>query len=173
MLRFLAGALCCFLFMTGAFLLWQSHAAQTPAQPGSPAAQSSGSSWFGSSTSGAPLEAPEASEKTKEEKRFSRADKNKDGKVEEEEMLEPRRKAFAKLDVNHNGSLSFEEWAVKTITKFQTADKDKNGWLTPVEFATTAPKKKQHRNNCSCRAQAAAPMVEQGPPDDNAGGDNN
>ena len=169
-MRFLAGALCCFLFMTGAFLLWQSHAAHSPAPTASGPTQSSGSSWFGgNSSSDAPLQAPEASEKTKEEKRFSRADKNKDGKVEEEEMLEPRRKAFAKLDVNHNGSLSFEEWAVKTITKFQNADKDKNGWLTPAEFATTAPKKKQHRNSCSCRAQAPAPMVEQEPPqaDDN------
>ena len=77
-----------------------------------------------------PLEAPEASAKSREEKRFSRADKNKDGKIEAEELLEPRRKAFAKLDINGNGTLSFEEWAVTTIDKFKGADKDRNGWLT-------------------------------------------
>ena len=156
MWRFLAGAAACFLFMTGAFLIWQSHAERSPSVAGTQMTRSSGSSWFGGSSSDEDLQAPEASEKTKEEKRFSRADKNKDGKVEEEEMLEPRRKAFAKLDVNHNGSLSFEEWAVKTITKFQTADKDRNGYLTAAEFATTAPKKKQHRTSCSCRAPAPA-----------------
>jgi hypothetical protein len=60
----------------------------------------------------------------REERRFGRADKNKDGKIEGEEVLGARRKAFAKLDSNNNGSLSFEEWAAKTITKFQGADKD-------------------------------------------------
>jgi len=162
-LRFLAGAAACFLFMTSAFLIWQSHAQQSPTIASDRAARSSGSSWFGGD--GEPLQAPEASEKTKEEKRFSRADKNKDGKVQEEEMLEPRRKAFAKLDANHNGALSFEEWATKTITKFQTADKDRNGWLTAAEYASTAPPRKQHRTSCSCRAPAPQPAS--APTDDN------
>jgi hypothetical protein len=152
MLRFLAGAAVCFLFMTGAFLIWQSHAEQGPAAAGPRLASATGQSWFGDG--GQPLRAPEASEKTREEKRFSRADKNKDGKVEEEEMLGPRRKAFAKLDVNGNGALSFEEWAVKTVTKFNTADKDKSGWLSPAEYATTAPVRKTHRPTCSCRPPA-------------------
>lgn len=169
MWRFLAGAAACFLFITGAFLIWQSRAEHGPSVAGATVARSGGSSWFGvgSSNGDEDLQAPEASEKTKEEKRFSRADKNKDGKVEEEEMLEPRRKAFAKLDVNHNGSLSFEEWAVKTITKFQTADKDRNGYLTAAEFATTAPKKKQHRASCSCRAPSPQPELAPAPAEDN------
>ena len=92
---------------------------------------------------------PEASAKNREEKRFSRADKDKNGRIEREELLASRRKAFAKLDTNGNGNLSFEEWADKTIDKFSGADKDHSGWLDPTEYATTAPplpKKKR----CSC-----------------------
>ncbi len=97
-----------------------------------------------------PLEAPEASAKSREEKRFSRADKNKDGKIEAEELLEPRRKAFAKLDANGNGNLSFEEWAATTIDKLKGADKDRNGWLTAAEYATTAPPPPKRKPKCGC-----------------------
>src|SRR5438105_7868210 len=143
--RFLAGAAACFLLLTGAFLLWQSRA-QGPRLPNAPAPRSAMASLFGSAE---PLQAPEASAKTREERRFSRADKNKDGKVESAELLDPRRKAFAKLDTNGNGSLSFEEWAVKTITKVKDADKDHNGWLSSAEYATTAPPAPKHKT-CSC-----------------------
>jgi hypothetical protein len=61
---------------------------------------------------------PEASAKSREERRSSRADKDKKGRIEREELLASRRKAFAKIDKNGNGSLSFDEWAVKTIDKF-------------------------------------------------------
>jgi Ca2+-binding EF-hand superfamily protein len=70
---------------------------------------------------------PEASAKSREEKRSSRADKDKQGRIEREELLASRRKAFAKIDKNGNGSLSFDEWAVKTIDKFAGADKDRSG----------------------------------------------
>jgi Ca2+-binding EF-hand superfamily protein len=96
-----------------------------------------------------PLEAPEASPKSREQKRFSRADKDKNGRIEREELLGPRRKAFAKLDKNGNGTLAFEEWAVTTIDKFKGADKDRSGWLTPAEYATTAPPPPKHKK-CSC-----------------------
>jgi hypothetical protein len=95
------------------------------------------------------LEAPEASAKSREERRFSRADKDKDGKIEAEEILGPRRKAFAKLDLNGNGALSFEEWAVKTIDKYRGADRDRTGWLTPAEYATTAPPPPK-KPKCGC-----------------------
>jgi len=85
------------------------------------------------------FDVPEASAKSREEKRFSRADKDKNGRIEREELLGPRRKPFAKLDTNGNGALSFEERAAKSIDKFQGADKDRTGWLTPAEYATTAP----------------------------------
>lgn len=107
MIRFLAGAAACFLLMTGAFLLWQGHAQQGPLLPAAPT-QAAATTL--ASFTPANLQAPEASPKSREEKRFSRADKNKDGKIEEEELLGARRKAFAKLDTNNNGSLSFDEW---------------------------------------------------------------
>lgn len=152
MARFLAGAAACFLLLTGAFLLWQSRAADNPSIAKPPPARTAAASLFGAAE---PLNVPEASPKTREEKRFSRADKNKDGKIEEEELLAARRKAFAKLDVNGNGSLSFEEWATKTIGKFQGADADRNGWLSPAEYATTAPKAPKHRT-CACRQPETA-----------------
>jgi hypothetical protein len=145
MARFLAGAAACFLLMTGAFLLWQSHAQQGPSLPPAPPARSA-VPLIGRTAS---LEVPEASVKSREEKRFSRADKNKDGRIETNELLDPRRKAFAKLDGNGNGTLSFEEWAVTTIGKIHDADKDRNGWLSPVEYASTAPPPPKHKS-CSC-----------------------
>jgi hypothetical protein len=155
----MAGVAACFLLMTGAFLIWQSHAAEAPRLPAAPTARGTGAFSFGDQ---GPLKAPEASTETREEKRFSRADKNKDGKIEEEELLTARRKAFAKLDLNGNGALSFEEWATKTIGKFQGADKDRNGILTPAEYATTAPPPPKHKT-CSCSAQQRAMELTSGP----------
>lgn len=145
MVRFLAGAAACFLLLTGAFLFWQSQAQQNPGLPSAPPPRAGGQSVFSS----AALQAPEASPKSREERRFSRADKDRDGKIESEEIIGPRRKAFAKLDTSGNGSLSFEEWAVKSIEKFQGADKDRTGWLTAAEYATTAPPPPK-KKRCSC-----------------------
>ncbi len=89
-----------------------------------------------------PHAAPEATPATREQKRFNRYDKDRDGKVTRDEYLMQRRKAFAKLDVDHNGQLSFDEWATKAATKFVTADADKSGAMTAIEFATTAVKRK-------------------------------
>jgi len=162
--RFLAGALVCFLLMTGAFLIWQGRAARGPALAA--AAAQSGGSFF--STSSELLSAPEASPKSREEKRFSRADHNKDGKIEADEYLAGRRRYFDKLDVNHDGKLTFEEYAAKGITKFQTADQGHKGWLTPAEFATTAAPQSKHRK-CSCgRSEAEPPQ----PPSDDSSQDN-
>ena len=150
MLRFVAGAASAFLLLTGVILIWQSRAEQGPTLPAAPPARAA--SLFPAS---APLRAPEATPKTREEKRFSRADKNKNGRIEANELLDPRRKAFAKLDTNGNGALSFEEWAVKTIGKFQGADRDRNGILTAAEYAMTAPPPPKHPS-CSCaRVQIA------------------
>lgn len=147
MVRFLAGAAACFLLMTGAFLLWQSRAEQAPRLPEAPPARRAGGPLI--NLSHIPS-APEADPKSKEQKRFDRADKNKDGRITLAELVEPRRKPFAKLDLNQDGKLSFEEWAVKTITKFKTADSDSNGGLTRAEYATTAPKPKAKTPQCAC-----------------------
>ncbi|MGZ2411305.1 EF hand domain-containing protein [Sphingomonas sp. F9_3S_D5_B_2] len=149
MLRFLAGAAAAFLLLTGAFLMWQSHAAQpTSALPDAPAPRAAAGAPALLAAS-VPFEPPQATAATREEKRFSRADKNKDGKIESEEIFAPRRKAFAKLDVNGNGALSFEEWAARSIQKFKGADADRTGWLTAAEYATTAPPAPK-RKRCSC-----------------------
>jgi hypothetical protein len=159
-LRFFAGVAVCFLLMTGAFLIWQSRAEHAAGLPPAPGVRSSGLSLFGSD---GPLQAPEASEKTREEKRFSRYDKNKDGKIQADEFLAGRRKNFDKLDVDHNGALSFQEYAAKGIEKFQAADHGRKGWLNEAELATTAPpRSKQHRAPCSCRTPAPQPEPQPG-----------
>lgn len=145
MTRFLAGAAACFLFLTGAFLFWQSRAEPGPALPSPPPPRLIAQS----TVLAEPLKAPEATPKSREERRFSRADKDKNGRVERQEVLAPRQKAFAKLDKDGNGALSFDEWAVKSIDKFAGADRDRSGWLTAAEFATTAPPPPK-RKRCSC-----------------------
>lgn len=150
MLRFLAGAAAAFLLMTGAFLIWQSRAAEVPGLPNAPAPRA----FSASMVSDGSLQAPEASAKSREEKRFSRYDKNKDGKVQEEEYLAARRRNFDKLDADHNGALSFQEYAVKGIEKFNAAG-GKKGWLSVAEFVATAPPPPKHKT-CSCGATYAS-----------------
>jgi hypothetical protein len=152
MLRFLAGAASCFLLLTGAFLIWQSRADERQALPDAPPARAVGASML---STGQPLVAPEASPKSREEKRFSRYDHDKDGKVEAAEYLAARQRNFAKLDADHNGALSFQEYAVKGIEKFNAADHGRKGWLSQAELATTAPPPPK-RKTCSCGSTYAA-----------------
>ncbi|MDJ0644097.1 MAG: hypothetical protein QNJ15_14890 [Erythrobacter sp.] len=93
---------------------------------------------------------PEASELTREEKRFFRYDRNRDRIITRNEMLSTRSDAFRKLDVDGNNLLTFEEWAVTTANRFDGADADGDSKLTPAEFATTAPKRRPSRPNCRC-----------------------
>jgi len=65
MYRFLAGAAACFLLLTGAFLIWQSRAQQGPGLPAAPEPRSAGPLLARGT-----LEAPEASPKSREERRF-------------------------------------------------------------------------------------------------------
>ena len=83
---------------------------------------------------------PEASELSREERRFFRYDRNRDQRVSRNEMLSTRTDAFRDLDVDGNNLLTFEEWAVATAQRFDQADADRDGDLTQKEFATTAPK---------------------------------
>ena len=145
MARFLAGAAACFLMMTGAFLLWQARGEEGPQLPAAPPLSLQARAPIAPQAATAPVATP----KSREEKRFSRADKDDDGLIQMEEMLAPRRKAYAKLDKNGDGRLSFEEWAVKTLDKFNGADRDHSRTLTPAEYASTAPKPAK-RKSCSC-----------------------
>lgn len=92
---------------------------------------------------------PEAEERTREQKRFDRYDKDRNETVSTDEYLASRKKAFAKLDVNGDGRLTFDEWAKKTIDKFAAADADKSKGLTRTEFATTkVVRKARPKPNC-------------------------
>ena len=142
MWRYVAGGASALLLVTAGVMLSTGKA--RPPSPLSPPPAA-----VASQDEGLPANVPEASARTREQKRFDRYDKDRDAQVTREEYLAQRRKAYAKLDTNHDGQLSFDEWAVKTTTKFAVADKDKSGAMTPVEFATTAPKRTVKRQpNC-------------------------
>lgn len=146
MRRLIAGSAATLLLITGAVLIWQGRA-EGPAMPASPQPRLA-SAMAPVSLARIP-DAPSADPKSKEEKRFARADKDEDGRITLAELVEPRRKAYAKLDLDQDGKLSFEEWAVRTIDKFGDADADRNRVLTPAEYATTAPKRKA-KPACAC-----------------------
>lgn len=103
---------------------------------------------------------PEALQATREQKRFDRYDKDRNGSITRDEYLMARHKAFAKLDVDGNGTLSFDEWAVKAETKFALADKDKSGAMNAAEFATTAVKRKS-KPRPNCRPTSPSPAAVQ------------
>ena len=153
--RFLAGSVSALLLVAAGLFWWQGEAdrdgqpliarggakAQAPTLPeeGDPDAR------------GAPPPAvPEATARTREQKRFDRYDRNRDGIITREEMMASRAAAFRKLDKDGNNLLSFEEWAVSTSDRFATADKDADGRLSPAEFATTAPKPAAPAKNAKC-----------------------
>lgn len=92
---------------------------------------------------------PEASELTREERRFFRYDRNRDRKISRNEMLSTRAAAFRKLDKDGNNLLTFEEWAVRTSERFAEMDGDGNLELNAAEFATSAPKPRR-KPACRC-----------------------
>ena len=143
--RFLAGVGSALLLVLAGFFIWKSQAENEDRIPSAPEARS---------VSKSPLldampEPPSAPEKSREEKRFARYDKDKDGRITRAEMLETRRKPFQKLDTNGDGRLSFEEWAVSTSEKFAKADANRDGALNAAEFLTTKPKPAK-KKKCAC-----------------------
>ncbi len=158
--RFLAGVAAALLLVAGGFFIWRAQAERGGMVPAAPLAVAADAPLALVDLAGPPA----ASERTREEKRFARYDKDKNGAVAREEYLFARRKNFAKLDVNGDGKLGFEEYAVKAVAKFAAADKDKSGALGPAEFATTRVVRKS-APKCACRpavtrAPAAAPAEE-------------
>lgn len=93
---------------------------------------------------------PEATELSREERRFFRYDRDRDRSISRNEMLSTRSAAFRKLDKDGNNLLTFEEWAVATANRFDKADANKNEKLTQEEFATTRPKRKAAKPACRC-----------------------
>jgi hypothetical protein len=151
MLRFAAGAGSAILLILAGFFIWKGQAESEnhiPPAPRAAALQAGPEVPPGRSAKGLPPP-PEATEKSKEEKRFARADRNEDGRITLDELYEPRRKAFAKLDGNRDGRLSFEEWAASTAEKFRKADSNRSSWLSAREYASTKPKTKP-KPKCRC-----------------------
>ena len=161
-LRFSAGAASALLLAAAGLFVWSSRAQQEgPAVPGAPPPQAAAEAGL---DSGTPATPPAADERTREQRRFDRADRNRDGRITLAELTYPRQRAFARLDTNHDGRLSFEEWAVRTLTKFSGADANHDGALTREEFATTAPHRRSaaRQARCNCAQQAPAHADEEG-----------
>lgn len=149
---FIAGVLSALLLVGAGLFFWKGWAQAPDPIPEPPARLAQASPDYRPAVlrdAPRPARPPEAPERTREEKRFMRADKDDDGRITRAELLEPRRKAFAKLDKNGDGRLAFEEWATKTIDKFEGADGDNTGFLTAAEFETTKPKTRaKPKNRC-------------------------
>lgn len=103
MLRFLGGVASALLMVAAGFFIWKSRAESEQLVPEAPPPQAS---YVMPLAQQAPPEPPAAPAKSKEEKRFARADKDDDGRITRAELMQPRQKAFAKLDKNGNGTLS-------------------------------------------------------------------
>ena len=144
MLRFLAGAVSALLLIAAGVFVWKSQAEADNPIPPAPAPTAAVSPLR--TPPSAPPPEPKA-EKTAEQKRFGRYDKDEDGRITRAEMMDSRRSAFAKLDANGDGRLGFEEWAIKTSDKFAEADKNRSGSLNAAEFLTT---KRETRPRCKC-----------------------
>ena len=93
---------------------------------------------------------PEATELTREQRRFGRYDRDSDGRITRNEMLSTRTSGFRKLDTDGNNLLTFEEWAHTTVDKFEDADADGDRELTREEFRTTAPPPRKPKPKCRC-----------------------
>jgi hypothetical protein len=147
MWRYLVGAVAALMLAGAGMLLFGARAerdAVLPAQPVRTAAQADDP---------LPAAMPEASPKTREQKRFGRYDKDRDGAITRDEYLASRRKAYARLDTDRDGRLSFDEWSAKTSAKFAAADRDRSGAMTAAEFVATAVKR-------TARTPAKCPPVQ-------------
>lgn len=144
MLRFAAGVGSALLIFAAIWIIWVGRDGSLSLLPPTPVPLDAALRF-----ADLPAPLPEASERTREEKRFDRYDKDRNGGVSREEYLANRRKAFAKFDTDGDGKLSFEEYATKTVVKFSGADKDHTGVLTPAEFLATRVLRTASKTKCA------------------------
>ncbi len=153
--RYLAGVAAALLLTAAALFWWQSRSQaageeRPPVMPVSATAAIEVPPDGDADAMGdAPPMPPGASPQSREQRRFARYDRNRDGIITRTEMLSTRTKAFKALDTDGNNLLSFEEWAVATGDRFAAADANRDGKVTPPEFAATAPKEKP-KTKCRC-----------------------
>lgn len=169
MKQFLGGGVAALLLFAAGLLIWRAQAERrggvsVPA----PAAVAAAGAAPNAPLSAADLAAPPAAtERSREQKRFGRYDRDRNGAISMPEYLANRHKSFDKLDTNHDGVLSFEEYAAKAVAKFRAADRKGNGQLDAAEFATTrAVRRARPRPKCAPamlqRPQADAPEDAEG-----------
>ena len=149
MWRYWVGALAALVLVVGGVSYWRSTAAAKHQLPGAPHAKAKTDEADDIDT---PPQPPTADDQTREQKRFSRADHDKNGIISRDEFLAARHRNFAKLDVNNDGVLTFDEYAAKAEEKFAKADTDHSGGLSPTEFAATKVERKT-KPGCSCQKQ--------------------
>lgn len=161
--RIVIGALGALLLTASGIFWWQGRAASSAAPP---LAAPSLAADDGESIDELPEadadgvigpDLPEASEQSREQKRFNTLDRDRDSKITRAEMLAQRAKEFRKLDVDGNKLLTFGEWAVKTDNKFKGADRNGDGWLSRVEFVTTRQPVKKPACKCAAPTRTAKP----------------
>ena len=158
MWRYLVGAGGALALAGAGVMLFSGHASRPAALLA--AAPAAANATDGGDGQALPDEVPAATARTREERRFGRYDKDRDGQITREEYLAARRKAFARLDKDGDGRLSFDEWGAKATAKFAAADHDRSGAMTAAEFATTAVQRGRARARADCppaQRQARAP----------------
>ena len=172
--RTVLGAFAALLLVTAGMFWWQGRAAIDPGKlPPKALLGPAGGDLSLPTADGRGLNGPalpEANEATKEQRRFDRLDRDRNGRITRVEALAPRAAAFRKLDVDGNNLLTFEEWAVRTSNKFKAADANGDGQLDRPEFATTKPKP-HVAPACKCagpQRKAPAPHGGTGADDDEA-----
>jgi hypothetical protein len=155
MRRFLTGAGSATLLLLAGFFVWKGVATSADNPVPAPPAQAGGAAADVPLTPGRP---PSADARTREQRRFDRADRDNDGRITVEEMTWQRRRNYQRLDTDRNGQLSFEEWAGATLRKFAEADSNNDRALNRAEFATTAPRPRRTASaaRCDCTERRAS-----------------
>ena len=146
MIRLVAGGASALLLIVAGFFILKSRAEADDPIPPAPAPRAAPYRPF---TGPGPASPPAASQRSREAKRFARADRNRDGRITLDEQLQPRRKAFARADRDGSGALSFDEWTAASALRFAKADKDRSGWLDAAEYEAARPKPKA-KPRCAC-----------------------
>ncbi|QLC24202.1 EF-hand domain-containing protein [Parasphingopyxis algicola] len=151
--RYFAGAVSAMLLIGAGLFVWESIAQQDePPPPVAPPPEIElPDPMTAAEPQGTGPPPPEATELTREQRRFGRYDRDRDGTITRTEMMSSRTNAFRQLDTNGDNYLTFEEWAVRTSERFASADADGSGALTPQEFATTRQRRSgASRSRCNC-----------------------
>ena len=150
--RIVLGAVSALLLASAGIFWWQGRAETERAAPPPPETLEIAEPGALPSANASGLRGPappEATEMSREQRRFARLDRDGDSRITRNEMLSTRTRDFRRLDTDGNNLLTFEEWAVATSNRFKSADANGDGELTQGEFAATAPRPKK-KPACSC-----------------------